>query len=195
MVIGAVALVAAALTAAAGSGPAAAAAAATSSSHVLLVGTFDGHAGQYATIQAAVNAAKSGDWILVAPGDYHETADAATNARKASRWRLRRGADHHVGDPPPGDEPQHRHRGRHRPAPPRSRAARIPRSRTSASSAPNSQPYGRNGIVVWKANDVSIDNLTVCNFLGGAGDAGNEIWWNGGDGSGRIGLTGTGARI
>jgi hypothetical protein len=49
---------------------------------------------------------------------------------------------------------------------------------------------GRNGIVVWKADHVSIENLTVCNFLGGAGDSGNEVWWNGGDGSGKVGLTG-----
>ena len=44
-------------------------------SHVLLVGTFAGHGGTYRTIQSAVNAAKTGDWILVAPGDYHESAD------------------------------------------------------------------------------------------------------------------------
>jgi hypothetical protein len=43
---------------------------------------------------------------------------------------------------------------------------------------------------VWKANHVSIENLTVCNFQGGAGDSGNEVWWNGGDGSGKVGLTG-----
>ena len=30
---------------------------------------------------------------------------------------------------------------------------------------------GRNGIVVWKANHVSVENLTACNFLGGTGDA------------------------
>ena len=47
----------------------------TSGGHVLLVGSFAGHAGQYQTIQAAVNAAKAGDWILVGPGDYHEMAD------------------------------------------------------------------------------------------------------------------------
>ena len=41
----------------------------------LLVGTFDGIPGQYATIQSAVNAAQPGDWILIAPGDYHEQAD------------------------------------------------------------------------------------------------------------------------
>ena len=39
--------------------------------------------------------------------------------------------------------------------------------------------------MVWKANNVSIENLTACNFLGGSGDAGNEIWWNGGDGIGQ----------
>ncbi|HEY5110614.1 MAG TPA: hypothetical protein VII96_13485, partial [Acidimicrobiales bacterium] len=42
------------------------------SGKVLLVGTFHGHAGQYTSIQSAVNAAKPGDWVLVAPGDYHE---------------------------------------------------------------------------------------------------------------------------
>ena len=52
------------------------------------------------------------------------------------------------------------------------------------------QPIGRNGIVVWKANNVSIENLTACNFLGGSGDAGNEIWWNGGADSAKIGLSG-----
>jgi hypothetical protein len=29
---------------------------------------------------------------------------------------------------------------------------------------------------------VTVDNLTVCNFLAGAG-GGNEVWFNGGDGS------------
>jgi hypothetical protein len=49
-----------------------------------------------------------------------------------------------------------------------------------------------NGIEVWKADGVSIENLTVRNFdrpsLDGAD--GNQIWWNGGDGSGTIGLNG-----
>jgi hypothetical protein len=31
---------------------------------------------------------------------------------------------------------------------------------------------------VWKAANVSIENLTACNFLGGSREAGNEIWWN-----------------
>src|SRR5438477_1379141 len=42
------------------------------SANVLRVGTYNGIAGQYKTIQAAAKAAKSGDWILVGPGDYKE---------------------------------------------------------------------------------------------------------------------------
>src|SRR5206468_3272330 len=43
---------------------------------------------------------------------------------------------------------------------------------------------GRDGIVALKVDGVSIDNLTACNFLG----QGNQIWWNGGDGSGKTGM-------
>ena len=60
----------------------------------------------------------------------------------------------------------------------------------------SSVPLGRNGIDIW-ANGDSVDNLMVCNFQlsedgGGnqAGNAGNEIWWDGGDGTGKIGLNG-----
>jgi hypothetical protein len=49
-------------------------------------------------------------------------------------------------------------------------------------------PGGRNGIEVYKANKVWIENLTVRNFdkEGLNGPGGNEIWWNGGADSGRI---------
>ena len=30
---------------------------------------------------------------------------------------------------------------------------------------PDGKADGRNGIVVWKANGVSVENLTACNFL------------------------------
>jgi hypothetical protein len=50
-----------------------------------------------------------------------------------------------------------------------------------------------NGIEVDKASGVWIENLTVRNFDRRTRDdsaTGNEIWWNGGDGSGRIGMNG-----
>src|SRR5206468_443238 len=47
------------------------------------------------------------------------------------------------------------------------------------------KPNGRNGIEVYKASGVTVENLTVCNFLEGSGDGGNEIWFNFGDGSGK----------
>jgi hypothetical protein len=50
---------------------------------------------------------------------------------------------------------------------------------------------GVNGIEVVKANGVWIENLTVRNFDKGAnGEDGNQIWWNGGDESGRVGMHG-----
>jgi hypothetical protein len=47
-----------------------------------------------------------------------------------------------------------------------------------------------NGIEINKANDVWVENLTVRNFDTGCSECGNEIWWNGGSGSGKIGATG-----
>src|SRR5262249_56987127 len=34
---------------------------------------------QFHSIQAAVDAARPGDWILIAPGDYHERGDYTTH--------------------------------------------------------------------------------------------------------------------
>jgi hypothetical protein len=58
----------------------------------------------------------------------------------------------------------------------------------------DARPLGRDGILIYRANGVSIENLTVCNLLGGSGYGGNGIWWNGGYGLrsryGQIGLHG-----
>ncbi len=156
---------------------------------VLLVGTYHGKTGQYTTIQAAVNAAKSGDWILVAPGDYHENDDANLTATSAFSNGDHGGLVIHTSN---------LHvRGMNRDTV--IVDGTKPGASTPCSSDPKYQNYGpvvggkaqgRNGIVVWKADNVSIENLTACNFLSGPGDSGNEIWWNGGDGSGKIGLKG-----
>src|SRR5436305_11854310 len=51
---------------------------------------------------------------------------------------------------------------------------------------------GVNGIEIFKANNVWVENLTVRNFdrPNKDGDNGNQIWWNGGDGSGKVGAKG-----
>jgi len=53
-------------------------------------------------------------------------------------------------------------------------------------------PGGSNGIEVYKANNVWIENLTARNFdrATSNGPGGNEIWWNGGAGSNKIGARG-----
>jgi hypothetical protein len=157
-------------------------------SKVLLVGTYQGHAGQYQSIQAAVNAAKSGDWILVAPGDYHETADLTnppasfdhgdfggvyiTTPNLHLRGMSRAGVV--VDGTKPGSKT----------------CSADPSAQQLGAKDSNGKAAGRNGIMVWKANAVSVENLTVCNFLAGADDSGNEVWWNGGADTGAIGLHG-----
>jgi hypothetical protein len=172
---------------------------ASGSVKVLLVGSYHGMKGAYANIQAAVNAARPGDWILVGPGDYHETADQSSpTATELSEGGVAgvlittpdlhlRGMDRNTvivdgdkaGAPEPCDpDPAWQNFG-------------IPAAgSTGQYGQSSSKRYGRNGIVVFKADGVSIENLTACNFLSGSGDAGNEIWWNGGDGTAKIGLHG-----
>ncbi len=158
---------------------------------VLLVGTYRGHHGSFATIQSAVDAAKPGDWILVAPGDYHEDADESGVAT----------------DPAHGDmggvmiTTNNIHlRGMNRNTVvvdgtkngTTGTCSSDPTAQNFGATGAGGTPVGRNGIVVWKANNVTVDNLTTCNFLAGSGDSGNEIWWNGGADSGTIGLRGYG---
>src|SRR4051794_17990292 len=48
---------------------------------VLRVGTYRGIKAPYTSIQAAVDKAKPGDWVLVGPGDYKETTGRAPAGR------------------------------------------------------------------------------------------------------------------
>src|SRR5215469_10914167 len=123
----------------------------------------------YRTVQGAVDAARPGDWILIYPGVYHE---------KSRRWPT---AGVWVQKP-----------GLHLRGLDRNRVI-IDGSRGTAahpcpSGAAQQDLTPRDGIVVWKASGVTVQNLTVCDYLAGSSGHGDEIWWNGGDGSGTIGL-------
>ena len=154
--------------------------AAAASAKVLLVGTYKGIHGQYTSIQAAVDAAKSGDWILVGPGDY-----------KTSSYRAPKGHP----EVPAGiliDKSFVFIRGMSRSRvivdgtkPGTPRCSRKPAAQNLGPKY-DGRRAGLNGIEVYEADNVWVQNLTTCNFLGGSGDTGNEVWWNGGAGGGHI---------
>ncbi|HSC03024.1 MAG TPA: hypothetical protein VLC49_06885, partial [Solirubrobacteraceae bacterium] len=146
------------------------------SAQVLRVGSYNGIPGQYSSIQAAVNAAQPGDTVLVGPGDYKTTGSSAPSD---------------AADTPAAvliTTPNLTLRGMNRGGVVVDGTDAGPQCSSSAGDQ-NLGPGGSglNGIMVWKANNVAVQNLTACNFLAGSGNAGNEIWWNGGDGGGQIG--------
>ncbi len=130
-----------------------AAGAGTASAAVRVVSKTKSGSNVYPTIQAAVNAAKPSDWVLIEPGEYQESVLVQTPGL-------------HI-------------RG-------------MNRNSVILDGQNQELPGGRNGIEVLKTNNVSIENLTVRNFDRQSRDGGNgnEIWWNGGDGTGKIGAEG-----
>ncbi|HTX07152.1 MAG TPA: hypothetical protein VME22_00995 [Solirubrobacteraceae bacterium] len=147
---------------------------------VLLVGTYHGVHGKYSSLQAAVDAAHPGDWILLAPGDYKTTSSQHPRGRadeaagvlvtKPDIWIVGMNRNSVIVDGTKSGP-----------------ACSTKAADQNFGPKVKGKAQGLNGIMVFKAKNVDIENLTVCNFLGGAGDAGNEIWWNGANGSGKIG--------
>jgi hypothetical protein len=161
----------------------------SSGPNVLLVGPAGTAGAQYNSIQDAVNHAQPGDWVLVAPGVYHEKGYGPTHNPD--------------GKPAPAEvyitTPNIHLRGMNRDT------VIVDGTNFSATQAAGTAPAGspacsadialqdpgvkqngggyqtREGIMVWKTSGVSIENLTSCNSLD------NEIWWNNGDGLGTEG--------
>ncbi|MGO9959850.1 MAG: hypothetical protein ACLP50_28390 [Solirubrobacteraceae bacterium] len=167
----------------------------TAGGKVLTVGTYHGVRGQFTTIQAAVDAAKPGDWVLIGPGDHKTTGSRVPNGQPDFPAAvLITTADLHIrgmnrntvivdGTKPGSGVCSHT--GSAQNFGPRGVGSEPGYAIDAAR-----RPAGLNGLMVWKAPNVSIENLTACNFLGGAngdGETGNEIWWNGGEGSGKVG--------
>jgi hypothetical protein len=154
---------------------------AVASARVLLVGKFHGVQGQYKTIEKAVQAARSGDWILIGPGDYkdpgrHVPQGAMTDDQAGGQVLITknnihiRGMDRNgviVDGTAPG-------------APPCSRT----NGQVFGPKDSSGKTTGRSGILIYKAQNVWVENLTLCNFLTGSKGGGNQIWWDGGAGSG-----------
>jgi len=170
--------------------------------NVFAVGTFEGIPGNVtttatptvATIQHAVNEAEAwahdhscggapcDTYVLLAPGDY-KTVASAIEAAPAGQdpagvlidtdnvWLVGMDRNSVVVDGTKGGPPCSTAQG-------------------DQVFGPSTSPKeGLNGVMVWKAGGTWIENLTVCNFLdgsGGDGGAGNEIWWNGGAGTGKV---------
>ena len=157
-------------------------AAPASADRVLRVGTYHGIRGEFSDIQAAVNAAHPNDWILVAPGDYHEhttlkpsgahgddRAGAGVLIEKAGLWL--RGMNRNtvwIDGTKAGSR--------------RCSNAESSQDLGPLDSAGN--PGGRNGVLIYKAPGVIVENLSVCNFLTGSMGGGNQIWWDGGASTG-----------
>jgi len=150
---------------------------------VLRVGSFHGSRGDYSTIQAAVRAARPGDYILIGPGDYKTTATqvphgALGDDRAGAAILITTPGLHLIGMSRSGVVVDGT-----RPGTPRCSPATSAQFFGRKDKA--GKPSGANGIIVFKASRVSIENLTACNFLGGDDGGGNAIWFEGGGSSGK----------
>src|SRR2546428_12685758 len=121
---------------------------------------------QLATISQAIRRARPGDWVLVWPGVYHEKGSNEAGVLITTPSIHLRGLDRNlvIVDGSNGTAAQP-----------------CPSDKALQDFTP------RNGIEVLKVDGTSVENLTVCNYLAN-GEGGNEIWWNGGDGSGTMGM-------
>src|SRR5487761_1236694 len=122
---------------------------ASATPQVLLVGSYNGVAGGYASISAALAAARPGDWILLGPGDYKAAAGSGATAG----------------------------------------SGRSPAPAGVFITTPGIHLRGmdRNAVII----DGTRPGSPACSSRNADQQVsanGNEIWWNGGQGTGTIGM-------
>jgi hypothetical protein len=179
-----------------------AAGASSASAQVLRVGAWHHIPGQFSSIQNAVNAARPGDSILVAPGDYKTTKvhfpKGVSNFPAAvliTTGGITLRGMNRAGVMVDGTVPRTPRCSNAAPAQSYGPSSSGPSGSSSSSGgysrhtarAASDDGTGLNGVEIYKAPNVTVQNLSTCNFLGGSDDAGNGIWWNGGDNTGVVG--------
>jgi len=136
---------------------------------VLRVGSFNGVSGNFERIQAAVDAAEPGDWVLIGPGVYHPSAKGGRAGVFVDKPDIHiRGMDRNrviVDGSLPGAGVA---------------CPSDPEFQDFGPKGENGEYLGRVGIWVLRASGVSVENLSACNFLTGSSRySGNQIYWDG----------------
>jgi hypothetical protein len=150
---------------------------------VLRVGTFKHKHGKYATLQEALAVAQEGDWILIGPGDYKQSASQYVGA--GAFGDIRAGSDVVVRTPNLHIRGMNRNTvvlDGTKPGTPQCSSNEADQYLGASEGGGHS---GNNGVVVYKTSGVWLQNFTACNFVNGNLGGGNEIWFDGGQASGK----------
>ena len=151
----------------------------------LLVGEFNGHKGKYKTIQEAVKAAQEGDWILIGPGDYKQSGVEYIEGMKYGDALA--GADILITTPNIHLRGMNRNTVMIDGTKPGYPECSSEEAAQNFGTAEGDAWLGNNGVLVYKANGVVLQNFSTCNFLG-SNAGGDSVWFDGGGSTGTQGI-------
>jgi len=146
------------------------------------VGTYKGNKGQCKSIQEAVANIAPGNWILIGPGDYKQSASQKVEGAEGDD---RAGADIVVTTPNIHIRGMNRNKVMIDGTKPGTPKCSSSESDQYLGTPEGTGFSGNNGIVVYKAAGVWLQNFSACNFLSGNLGGGDEIWFDGQQTSGR----------